>query len=254
MTAPTDVRALHDRIAAIPTREEYLGGQRTQYVQRDTVLFLVEQALAAVPPTPPDVVALERLAREATPGPWHACLSDRYGPDVPPSRAVVAFETPDGGKRGLFTEVPWPDGEPVPRKSADADAAYIAAAHPQAVLALIAGTARLTAARDAWMASSAGYGSDMVEWKVRAQVAEQELTDIQAAWKAAADQAKDYIEKHGQERIARKAAEQESARLRAQIDTLRSWMSEYPNDKYTGAWWLAEFDRIAALASAEGES
>ena len=32
--------------------------------------------------------------------------------------------------------------------------------------------------------------------------------------------------------------------LATTIATLRAWMAEYPNDKYTGAWWLAEFDRI----------
>jgi chromosome segregation ATPase len=43
-------------------------------------------------------------------------------------------------------------------------------------------------------------------------------------------------------------AEGEAVRLREQIATLRRWMAEYPNDKYTGAWWLAEFDRIAGKA------
>ena len=33
---------------------------------------------------------------------------------------------------------------------------------------------------------------------------------------------------------------------RAVLATLRKWMAEYPNDKYTGAWWLAELDRIMA--------
>jgi hypothetical protein len=36
--------------------------------------------------------------------------------------------------------------------------------------------------------------------------------------------------------------------LDAQASTLRAWMAEYPNDKYTGAWWLAEFDRITGKA------
>lgn len=33
--------------------------------------------------------------------------------------------------------------------------------------------------RDRWMASSAGYGSDMVEWKIRAEAAEQKVRDLQ---------------------------------------------------------------------------
>ena len=46
-------------------------------------------------------------------------------------------------------------------------------------------------------------------------------------------------------------ANEENRRLREaleagnrQIATLRAWMAEYQNDKYTGTWWLAEFDRI----------
>lgn len=35
--------------------------------------------------------------------------------------------------------------------------------------------------RDEWMASSAGYGSDMVEWKVRAQHAEAEVARLREA-------------------------------------------------------------------------
>lgn len=47
--------------------------------------------------------------------------------------------------------------------------------------------AAVTAERDEWMASSAGYGSDMVEWKVRAQAAEQQRDTAQAALDAAND-------------------------------------------------------------------
>ena len=43
-----------------------------------------------------------------------------------------------------------------------------------------------------------------------------------------------------------KKLEKEVAYLQRQISTLRAWMAEYPNDKYTGAWWLAEFDRMTA--------
>jgi hypothetical protein len=28
------------------------------------------------------------------------------------------------------------------------------------------------------------------------------------------------------------------------IDTLRRWMGEYQDDKYTGRWWLQELQRI----------
>jgi hypothetical protein len=47
-------------------------------------------------------------------------------------------------------------------------------AHDQAteLTAARAEAAALKADRDEWMASSAGYGSDMVEWKIRAQQAE----------------------------------------------------------------------------------
>jgi chromosome segregation ATPase len=38
----------------------------------------------------------------------------------------------------------------------------------------------LKADRDEWMASSAGYGSDMVEWKIRAEAAEVEIEALKA--------------------------------------------------------------------------
>ena len=46
------------------------------------------------------------------------------------------------------------------------------------------------------------------------------------------------------------ALEADVARLQGQITMLRTWMAEYPHDKYTGAWWLAEFDRIVAQEAA----
>jgi hypothetical protein len=53
-------------------------------------------------------------------------------------------------------------------------------------------------------------------------------------------------------------AEREALRARvreleAQLATLRAWMGEYPNDKYTGAWWLSELARIESSAALRGK-
>lgn len=45
----------------------------------------------------------------------------------------------------------------------------------------------------------------------------EERADVEAAWRAAADQAHEYIRKHAEERTARKRAEAELAALRATI-------------------------------------
>jgi transposase len=45
------------------------------------------------------------------------------------------------------------------------------------------------------------------------------------------------------------AAKDRIATLEAQAAMLRAWMAEYPHDKYTGTWWLAELDRAARDAA-----
>jgi hypothetical protein len=61
----------------------------------------------------------------------------------------------------------------------------------------------------------------------------------------------DAIEAGTQALVARLAAQAERiAALEVQAATLRAWMAEYHNDKYTGAWWLAEFDRICIAGKA----
>ena len=54
MTKDTRRRLLELRtaIAAMPTREERIGGQRAQYVQHQTVLDYVDAVLAALPAEP----------------------------------------------------------------------------------------------------------------------------------------------------------------------------------------------------------
>jgi hypothetical protein len=32
------------------------------------------------------------------------------------------------------------------------------------------------------------------------------------------------------------------------IQTLREWMAQYPDDKYTGRWWAGELDRLLRVA------
>jgi hypothetical protein len=48
-------------------------------------------------------------------------------------------------------------------------------------------------------------------------------------------------------------AEREALRARvvaleAQLATLRAWMAECPDDKYTVAWWLSELERMSHAA------
>jgi len=79
---------------------------------------------------PADLSRLESLAREATPGEWEAW-------DEPSEGAPTVARCNDNGCREIayITEHPH---LPDPRKDASANAAYIAAANPAAVLALIA--------------------------------------------------------------------------------------------------------------------
>ena len=55
-----------------------------------------------------------------------------------------------------------------------------------------------------------------------------QLELVTAGWKAAADKGKEYIEKHGLERIARKAAEQALATVTAERD---SWEASYTGQR-----------------------
>lgn len=64
-------------------------------------------------------------------------------------------------------------------------------------------------------------------------------------WKTATQQQIDEFEKLFVPAVERlQQAEAERDALKARVAKLREWMAEYPNDRYTGAWWLAEFDRI----------
>lgn len=63
-----------------------------------------------------------------------------------------------------------------------------------------------------------------------------------------AEAERDAAVKMGADGLARYRHRAEQAE--AVVVTLREWMAEYPGDKYTGAWWLAELDRIAALRRA----
>lgn len=47
-----------------------------------------------------------------------------------------------------------------------------------------------------------------------------------------------------QQMDACRAAEHRAEAAESRVTKLRQWMAEYPQDKYTGAWWLSEFDRI----------
>lgn len=79
--------------------------------------------------TPADLSRIESLAREATPGEWEAWDEPSEGPPT------VARCNENGCREiAYITEHPH---LPDPRKEASANAAYIAAANPAAVLTLI---------------------------------------------------------------------------------------------------------------------
>lgn len=65
----------------------------------------------------------------------------------------------------------------------------------------------------------------------------QMITDLRARLTLAETLHAVAIKERNYERHRALAAEQVIAQLRA-------WMAEYPDDKYTGTWWLAELDRI----------
>lgn len=88
--------------------------------------------------TPAELARLKALANAATPGPWRGEFGEVLRVSPTPTR-----ENPD---HVYTTVLPWveqhPSGDPVV-KFEEADAAYIAAMHPQTTLALIAEVGRL---------------------------------------------------------------------------------------------------------------
>ncbi len=95
---------------------------------------------------------LRRLAEAATPGPWHW---EGDAPDGAPEHCPHGTEWTDHGPDLLPADSGPPDYKSVITSSgfdasslhiSDADAAYIAAANPQAVLALLDRVARLEVA------------------------------------------------------------------------------------------------------------
>jgi hypothetical protein len=64
--------------------------------------------------------------------------------------------------------------------------------------------------------------------------AEYDCVDWEAAWRAASDQAKEYIEKHAEERKARKEADAELAALRATIAEQAATIARLEGERDTG--------------------
>jgi hypothetical protein len=52
---------------------------------------------------------------------------------------------------------------------------------------------------------------------------------------------------HDAPELARQAVAALAQREQA-IQTLREWMAQYPDDKYTGRWWAGELDRLLRVA------
>lgn len=104
---------------------------------------------------------LERLAREATAGPWYR-LYDDYGESEPPDMRPGTY---------FLTDAPHGDQHPIAQAVAGPDAAYIAAANPEVILDLIhqakRGARIETAAREALANIEEAYLGDRRDRVVR---------------------------------------------------------------------------------------
>lgn len=88
-----------------------------------------------------DHAALQRLAEQATPGPWRLAGVDKFNSDGECERVI------DAPSNSIVATVPTGEFEiedVLDGTVAQHDAAYIAAVYPQVVLALLADVARLT--------------------------------------------------------------------------------------------------------------
>ena len=84
-----------------------------------------------------DLDALEKLADEATPGSWTALVGSTPYPECDDADSWVAILSPAG--KGILTfQERYRMGEGDDRADYDRDAAFIAAANPAAIKALIA--------------------------------------------------------------------------------------------------------------------
>ncbi len=89
-----------------------------------------------------DHAALQRLAEQATPGPWRLAGVDKFNSDGECERVI------DAPSNAIVATVPTGEFEiedVLDGTVAQHDAAYIAAVYPQVVLALLADVARLRA-------------------------------------------------------------------------------------------------------------
>jgi hypothetical protein len=90
-----------------------------------------------------DYDALKKLAEAATPGPW-TCALELEGSDEVYDADVVSIHIPQIGRS--LHDSDWAEKEDRERDLANAE--YIAAANPAAILALLAESERLRAALD----------------------------------------------------------------------------------------------------------
>lgn len=80
-------------------------------------------------------------------------------------------------------------------------------------------------------------------WKARCAEVEQERDGLRVA----CEQEMESV--HARLLALLQRAEEAERKIRAKEATmasLRVWMTEYPNDKYTGTWWVQELDRLLA--------
>ncbi|HGN2354273.1 TPA: ead/Ea22-like family protein [Pseudomonas aeruginosa] len=168
-----------------------------------------------------DHAELRRLAKAATPGPWTLYVPEDYqGPDELPGYGVECAE----GRA-----IVWGALEPETGCQFDRDAEFIAAANPQAILALLDEIDGMKAS--GWRNHSVNYA--------RAEKCPQTLETAQAAW----DRDQELIEEQRQQ-IARDSQTINQLRQKlqsAEVDRDRLKAENYAyKDRQKRYEWLAE--------------
>lgn len=174
MTPPMTPR---EKVAAfLKERDEACGVIDADDAERDESAELILTALAS---GSGDHAELARLAEAATPGPWSAA---DWGDDFGENKLAVQATEPEVLSPGQSSI--WPDGirclrvaETMDGERPAEDAAFIAAANPATVLALLAENAALRGGVQSLEIRRDFYKHNMKRAEVRATEAERKLAE-----------------------------------------------------------------------------
>lgn len=110
--------------------------------------------------TAPDLDALEKLADEATPGEWTTLVGSTPYPESDDADSWVAILSPAG--KGILTfQERYRMGKDDDRADYDRDAAFIAAANPAAIKALIAELKEARGLLKRWQTPGGQWSADI---------------------------------------------------------------------------------------------